>query len=127
VTAEECADDFDRDTSRAISELRWAGPEDGWYPSEDKQFRNANKLLELAEETELYPEYDGTLEKIALSMVERMDGEGLFGPQQVHKKMVIGICRTGGDNSEKDFIRWASAVNPSAVIRPLKAQLKKRV
>lgn len=124
--AEECADDFDGDTSQAISELRWAGPEDGWYQSEDKQFRNTNKLLDIAEETELYPEYDGTLEKIALSVVKRMDGEGLFGPPEVREKIVLGICHTGGDNSEQDFIKWASDVNPPSVIRRLKAQLKKR-
>lgn len=124
--AEECADDFEGDLPQAISELRWAGPEDGWYQSEDKQFRNANKLLEIAEETELYAEYDGTLEKIALSVIKRMDAEGLFGPPEVREKMVLGICHTGGDNSEQDFIKWASDVNPPAVLKRLKAQLKKR-
>jgi hypothetical protein len=44
------ANEFDGDIPQAIPELRWAGFEDGWYQSEDKKFRNANDLLELAEE-----------------------------------------------------------------------------
>ena len=124
--AEECVDDLDGDIPQAISELRWVGPEDGWYQSEDKQFRNANKLLEIAEETELYAEYDGTLEKIALSVIERMDTEGLFGPPEAREKIVLGICHTGGDNSEQDFIKWATSVNPPAIIKRLKTQLKNR-
>jgi hypothetical protein len=124
--AEQCVDDFDGDVKQAMAALRWAGPEDGWYQSEDKHFRNTNKLLDIAEETELYPEYDGTLEKIALSVIKRMDSDGVFGAPEVREKIVIGVCHTGGDNSENDFIKWASSVNSPAVIKYLKAQLKKR-
>ena len=124
--AEECADDFEEDVQQAMDALRWVGPEEGWYQSEDKHFRNANKLLDIAEEIELYPEYDGTLEKIALSVMKRMDTDGIFGAQKAREKILLGVCHTGGDNSEQDFIRWASAVNPPAVIKRLKAQLKKR-
>ncbi len=124
--AEECIDDFNGDVEQARAELRWAGPEDGWYQSEDKHFRNTNKLLDLAEDIELYPEYDGTLEKVALSVIKRMDSEGLFGAADLRKKILVGICHTGGDNSEQDFIKWAASVNPPAVIKRLKTQLKKR-
>lgn len=124
--AQDCADDFDGDVQRALAELRWGGTEDGCYQSADKHFRNTNKLLDTAEETELYPEYDGTLEKLALSVLGRMDSEGLFGSKDARQKIVIGICYTGGDNSEEDFIKWASAVNPPAVIKRLKTELKKR-
>jgi hypothetical protein len=114
--AEECVDDFDGDVNKAMTELRWAGPEDGWHQSEDKHFRNTNKLLDIAENSELYPEYDGTLEKIALSVIQRMDSAALFGPPKMREKIVLGICHTGGDNSVQDFIKWASA-NPNR--RPL--------
>lgn len=124
--AQDCADDFDGDIQRALAELKWGSTEEGCYQSEDKHFRNTNKLLDIAEETELYPDYDGTIEKIALSVLARMDSEGLFGVKEVREKIVIGICHTGGDNSEEDFIKWASAVNPPAVMKRLKAELKER-
>jgi hypothetical protein len=124
--AEECSDDFDGDIERARNALRWAGPEEGWRQSEDKRFRISNKLLELAEEEELYPEYDGTLERIALSVIHRMVKEGIFGSADELEKVVLGICHTGGDNSEKDSIRWASAVNSPTVLKRIEAQLKQR-
>ena len=123
--AQECEDDYDGDLERAKDELRWAGPENGWYQSDDKHFRSTNKLLELAEECGLYPEYDGTLEKIALSAIQRMMSDGVFGLPSEREKVVLGICHTGGDNSEEDFLRWASAVNSPAVIQRLEAELKK--
>jgi hypothetical protein len=123
--AQECADDYDGDVELAKNELRWAGPENGWYQSDDKHFRNTNQLLELAEESELYPEYNGTLEKIALSAIQRMVTDGVFGSPGEREKMVVGICHTGGDNSEEDFLQWASVVNAPAVIQRLEAELKK--
>ncbi|MFO1044431.1 MAG: DUF4303 domain-containing protein [Planctomycetaceae bacterium] len=124
--AEEIAEDFDDDVQQAIAELRWAGPENGCYQSTDKQFQQSNKLLEIAEDTELYPEYDGTLEQIALSAIKRMEEDVVFGAPEVRSKIVLGICHTGGDNSEEEFIKWASAVNPPVVVKRLKAQLKLR-
>ncbi len=122
--AEECIDDYDGDLDQAIAELRWGGIEDGWYQSKDKDFRNANGLLDIAEQIELYPEYDGTLEKIGLSVIRRMDAEAIFGPPEVRERIVIGICHTGGDNSQEQFLEWASAVNPPSVIKRLKSQLQ---
>lgn len=124
--AEELVDDFDGDLDRAKAELRWAGVEDGWHQSADKDVRNANKLLDIAETIELYPEYDGTLESIALKVLAKMDAEGLFGEGKAREQIVLGVCHTGGDNSEKDFIKWASQVNPPGVIKRLKKELKAR-
>lgn len=124
--AEECEDEFDGDLVRAKQELRWGGIEDGWYQSKDKDFRNSNKLLDLAEEQELYPEYDGTLEKVALAVIQSMVSQEVFGPKEKLESLVVGICHTGGDNSDKDFIKWASSVNSPAVIKRLKSELKHR-
>ena len=124
--ANECLDSYEGDLDRAMSDLRWAGPENGWYQSADKQFRGTNKLLETAERAELYPEYDGTLVKIALAALRRMITDGVFGSGGDLEKTVVGVCHTGGDNSEEDFIKWASMVNAPSVIRRLKAELKKR-
>lgn len=124
---QESLDSFDEDDAleRAIAEWRWAGPEDGWHQSTDKQFQATNDLLELAEESELYPEYSGTLETIALAALKQMIADGVFGSDEERKKIVIGICHTGGDNPEKLFVSWASEVNSPAVIRRLKAELKR--
>ncbi|HEY1067530.1 MAG TPA: hypothetical protein VGE52_15515, partial [Pirellulales bacterium] len=61
-----------------------------------------------------------------LSILKRMVAEGVFGPPDVREKIVLGVCYTGGDNSEKEFLAWASQVNSPAVVKRLKAELKQR-
>jgi len=124
--ADECAEDFDDDIEAAKNSLRWGSTEDGWYQSEDKHFRSSNKLLDAAENLDLYPEYDGTLERIALQAIQRMIDQGVFGPAAEREKLVLGICHTGGDNDEKDFLAWAAQVNSTKVMKRLKSELKKR-
>lgn len=77
--AEECVDSYDGDLDRATEDLRWSSPENGWYQSPDKAFRDTNKLLDIAERSELYGEYDGSLEKLALRALKRMIKSGVFG------------------------------------------------
>lgn len=125
-TAEESLDSYDGDLSRALRDLRWAGPEDGWYQSRDRDFRGTNRLLEIAEQTDLYPEYDGTLERLALSALRRMVDGGVFSAEGERERVVLGVCHTGGDNSDEDFIAWASLVNSPAVVDRLKAELAER-
>ncbi|MFO0924958.1 MAG: DUF4303 domain-containing protein [Pirellulales bacterium] len=121
--AEDCVEDFDGDLEKALRDMRWAGPEEeSWYQSPEKAFRISNQLLEIAEETELYPEYDGSLEKIALSALKSMMKEGAFGTKQECDAMVISICHTGGDNSAEDFLRWASSINSPKVMKRLKKE-----
>ena len=124
-SADDVQDSFDGDLEQAKSELRWGSLEDGWLQSTDKQFRATNELLERAEETELYPEYDGTLEKVAAAALQRMIDAGVFGSADERERLVVGLCHTGGDNSEQDFLRWAKPLNSASVLKRLKAELKR--
>jgi hypothetical protein len=123
--AGECAESYEHDLNRAKDDLRWAGPENGWSQSTDADFRLTNKLLSIAEKTGLYGEYAGTLEKAALSALERMAADGAFGEASEVDRITIGICHVGGDNSEDEFVRWAACVNSPSAMKRLKAQLKK--
>jgi hypothetical protein len=124
--AEECADSYDNDLERAKDDLRWSSPENGWYQSPDEAFRATNRLLDIAERNALYPEYDGTLETLALAALKTMVSSGTFGGADALERMTLGICYTGGDNSDEEFLKWASAVNSPSVLERLKTELKMR-
>ena len=124
--AAESAESYGGDLRKAKADCRWAGPENGWYQSPDKAFKNTNRLLGVAEATGLYPEYGDTLENLAVAALRRMDAEGCFGEGPARDSLLAGVCLTGGDNSDEQFVRWAEQANPAGVVDRLKRELKER-
>ncbi|MEH2106267.1 DUF4303 domain-containing protein [Nostoc sp.] len=106
-------------------ELRWGSPEDGWYANYDADFfKRANQLLAEAHETGLMELGDQQLQQLCLEVLRQLDGAGVFGSGKTRQKIVIGVCDVGGDNTEKDFLEWAEAVNPPIVMERLRRELQ---
>jgi hypothetical protein len=110
------------DVSERAAEFRWGSTEDGWYQEPTKPFDGVNDLLERAEEQELYAEYSGVLEQLCLDALRELDAAGMFGSGPERERVAIGVCHTGGDNTEQQFLGWAKQVNPPIVFKRLKAE-----
>ena len=121
--ANECLGSYKGDLSAAKKDLRWAGPENGWYQSDDKAFRTTNAELSIAQKSKLYDYFDRTLTALCLKTLKSLDENGLFGTGVSRAKMVIGICYVGGDNSDEEFLGWAKQVNPKSVYTRLSKEL----
>jgi hypothetical protein len=107
---------------RLRAEFRWGSTEDAWYQQPDAAFAAVNKLLARAEREELYEEYGGALEGLCLDVLKDLDAAGTFGTGAARDRIVLGVCYTGGDNSEEEFLGWAKQVNPPKVFKRLKAE-----
>jgi hypothetical protein len=115
----------DKDTNtveKARAYFRWGSTEDGWYQQPDDAFAPVQKLLEQACEEELYEEFSDALETLCIEVLKEMDAAGRFGKGTDRERVVLGICYIGGDNSEKEFLRWAKQVNPPKVYKRLRAE-----
>src|SRR5207249_3020467 len=97
--------------------LRWGSPEDGWYARYDARFFDeANRLLREAREQGALEMLDHPLNNVCLEALRELDDAGVFGTGDERDEVLIGICYTGGDNSEQEFFGWAEKVNPPQVI-----------
>lgn len=104
------------------SAFRWGSPEDGWY-REAWPFDEVNDLLREAERTQLYQAFDGTLAQLCVEVLQAMDRDAVFGIGERRERVVIGVCVTGGDTSDPEFMTWAEQVNPPAVMERLRAEV----
>lgn len=120
--AKNYADEEGGDAAQLAAEFRWGSIENGWYQEPAKPFNRVNELLERAEEQQLYAEYSGVLEQLCLDALKELDSAGLFGSGHVREQVAIGICHTGGDNTEQQFLQWAEQVNPPTVLKRLKME-----
>src|SRR5262249_6592101 len=106
------------------ADFRWGSPEDAWYQQPDAAFDKVNKLLNQAEEQELYEVYGDTLEGLCIDVLREMDAAGVFGTGPDRERVVLGLCYIGGDNSEREFLGWAKQVNPPKVYKRLRQELR---
>jgi hypothetical protein len=120
--AEEYAAEDGSDADQVRSEFRWGSTEDAWYQQPDSAFAAVNRLLTRAEREGLYEMYAGVLEGLCLEVLKELDAAGTFGTGAARERVVLGVCYIGGDNSEKEFLRWAKQVNPPKVFKRLKAE-----
>jgi hypothetical protein len=111
---------------KAKNDLRWAGPENGWFQVDDKYFRASNKLLEQGFDCGLLDYFDGKTQQYALDALKRFVESESFVDEKIRERIVVGICYTGGDNSDEQLLEWAKMVNPKKVVDRLKKELKKR-
>ncbi len=124
--AEECKGDYGDDLARAAADCRWAGPENGWHQTAERAFRETNRLLHIADATALYPAYDGTLERAAVDVFRALDDRHAFGEGASREALVVGVCHTGGDNTDRQFLAWAELLNPKPVCDRLARELEER-
>lgn len=115
-------DDFDGDPEKAKACFRWGSPEDAWYQQPDDAFAAVNDLLNRAEEEGLYERYGDALEKLCVEVLREMDAAGRFGAKADRSHIVLGLCYIGGDNSAREFLRWAKQVNPPSVYKRLRQE-----
>jgi hypothetical protein len=105
------------------SAYRWGSIEDAWYQKPDSAFKSVNKLLRQAEKQKLYKLYDGTLTELCLQVLREMDDDAFFGRGEARQTVVLGLCYTGGDNSDEEFLDWARHVNPVKVVDRLQEEI----
>jgi hypothetical protein len=120
--ADECAAEDGGDAEQLRSELRWGGTEDAWYQQPERAFGAVNRLLARAEREKLYEAYAGVLEGLCIDVLKELDASGTFGKGTDRERVVLGVCYTGGDNSEEEFLGWAKQVNPPKVFERLTAE-----
>jgi hypothetical protein len=110
------------DASELAAQYRWGSIEDAWYQEPSKPFDRVNDLLESADAQQLYPEFSGVLEQLCVEALKELDAAGVFGSGPERERVAIGVCHTGGDNSEAQFLGWAEQVNPPKVFERLKSE-----
>ncbi|MFC4312385.1 DUF4303 domain-containing protein [Steroidobacter flavus] len=104
------------------SAFRWGSPQDGWYRAA-WPFDEVNDLLREAERTQLYETFDGTLQKLCIETLQAMDRDGIFGTGVRRERIAIGVCITGGDTSDPEFMTRAERLNPHSVVERLRAEV----
>lgn len=104
--------------------LRWAGPEDGWFQGNDNQcFEAANALLDIAIASGFLTPFDDELAGLAIGALRELDAEGCFGTLTEREQVAIGLCYTGGDNTDEEFLDWAEQVNPPSTMARLRREI----
>ncbi|MBN8599866.1 MAG: hypothetical protein J0M26_02360 [Planctomycetes bacterium] len=101
-------------------------PENGSFQFDDKYFRKSNKLLEQGFDCGLLDYFDGQTQKYAFEALKLFVYGEHFVDEKSREKIVVGICYSGGDNSDEQLLDWAKMVNSKKVIDRLKKELKKR-
>jgi hypothetical protein len=108
------------------AQLRWESPEDGWYADYDAGFfEKANQLLSEVHKVGLMEIGDGQLQNLCLEALRELDTAGTFETNRTRERIAIGVCYVGGDQTEKEFLRWAEVVNPLVVVQRLRYELQK--
>lgn len=70
--------------------------------------------------------FDGQTQKYAFEALKLFVHGEHFVDEKSREKIVVGICYSGGDNSDEQLLDWAKMVNSKKVIDRLKKELKKR-
>lgn len=124
--ATECLDSYGGSLAKAKADLRWAGPENGWLQADDKYFRASNKLFDQGFDCGLLDYFDGKTQEYAIEALKLFTSSNDFVDAKTRENIVVGICNTGGDNSDEQLLEWAKTLNSKKVLDRLKKELKKR-